>query len=77
MNMWAKDANRKAADVKASADAWRKLNVAVEAERHWWVQKLAAHIEGLRPMAGTTTNIGHWTQIEIDALDAIVRERTR
>lgn len=52
-------------------------SVASQSERHWWVSKLRAHIDGLRPMAGTSTNIGHWTQIEIEALEALIAERER
>ena len=50
-------------------------DVAVSAERHWWVSKLRQRIAELEPMARTTTNIGHWTQIEIESLEAILRER--
>lgn len=50
-------------------------DVASSAERHWWTSKLRAHVDGLRAMAGTSTNIGHWTQIEIDQLEAIIAER--
>jgi hypothetical protein len=60
-----------------SPDQIRSRETAMEAERHWWVKKLREHIAGLEPMARTTTNIGHWTQIEIEALSALIAERSR
>lgn len=50
---------------------------AAEAERHWWRQKVAQRIAELAPIAQTTTTIGHFAQIEVECLEAIIRERTQ
>lgn len=55
----------------------RTRQTAMETERHWWVSRLRQRIEELKPIARTSTNIGHWTQIEIESLEALIQERTR